>query len=133
MMNEASAKHSVLLVDDDKFLIDLYSTKFTRAGYDVHACLSCKDALAALRNGFLPDAILFDIQMPEHDGFWLLQTLLNEHLAPNAPLIALTNQSTAADEEKARQLGASQFIVKATMTPAEVVATVGKLLKQQAQ
>ena len=63
------AKHKVLLLDDDKFLADMYSMKFTQSGYEVTACLSVDDALAAIKKGFDPDVILFDIVMPVQDGF----------------------------------------------------------------
>ena len=128
-MNEPHTKGNVLLVDDDQFLLDLYSTKFAREGYNIHTCLSPKDAIDVLRSGFVP--ILFDISMPEQDGFSFLQTLLDEHLAPNSLLIALTNRSTDADKIKAEQLGASRYIVKATMIPAELVATVAEVIAKK--
>ena len=130
-MNEPHTKGNVLLVDDDQFLLDLYSTKFAREGYNIHTCVSPKEALDVLRSGFVPDVILFDISMPEQDGFSFLQTLLDEHLAPNSSLITLTNRSTDADKIKAEQLGASRYIVKATMIPAELVATVAEVIAKK--
>src|SRR5580698_846894 len=100
------SKGKILLLDDDKFLADMYSMKFTKEGYEVNACLSVNDAVAALKKGFDPDAVLFDIVMPEHDGFSFLQMLSSEHLAPRAIKIALTNQSDDQEREKAMQLGA---------------------------
>jgi CheY-like chemotaxis protein len=117
---------------DDKFLVDLYSVKFTREGYNVQACVSAAHALHVLRTGFVPDVILFDVVMPQQDGFAFLQALLDEHLAPNSSLIALTNQATDDDKKKAAQLGASRYIVKADMLPADVVATVVQALNKDA-
>ncbi|HEY4522617.1 MAG TPA: response regulator [Candidatus Paceibacterota bacterium] len=117
-------KINILLVDDDKFLLDMYSMKFVQRGYNVQSSLSASDAIDCLRQGYVPDAIVFDITMPEHDGFWFLQTLESEKLAHNAKKIALTNQSSDSEKTKAKELGADIYIVKATMIPSEVVNTV---------
>lgn len=123
---------NILLLDDDKFLIDMYTMKFQQAGFSVHACLSTKDALQALRDGFAADAVLFDLIMPEGDGFSFLETLNNEKLATGAVKIALSNEMS--DEEKTRVagLGATRYIVKATMIPSEVVNSVREEMGKRA-
>jgi CheY-like chemotaxis protein len=68
--------------------------------------------------------------MPECDGFTFMQTVRDEKLAPDALKFALSNQSTDAEQEKVRSLGADRFIVKATMIPSEVVNTVDAALKE---
>lgn len=117
-----------MLVDDDKFLLDMYSMKFVKDGFSVQVCLSVNDAVTALHGGFTPDAVVFDLTMPVRDGYDLLQTLRDEHLAESAKKVALTNQSTDSEKAKAMELGADLFIVKATMIPSEVVANVRSLL-----
>ena len=119
-------KGNILLTDDDKFLLDMYGMKFSQSGYTVEACLSAKEALGILRGGFKPDVILFDLTMPELDGFSFLKALSDEHLAPEALKIALTNQSDESEQAKAVQLGALRCIVKASMIPSEVVNTVNE-------
>jgi len=121
-----TSKGSVLIVDDDKFLADMYGMKFTSASYTVQTCLSVNDALQVLKSGFDPDAVLFDLVMPEHDGFALLEGIKAGKFAPHAALIALTNQSNDSDKQKAESLGADRYIVKASMIPSEVVAAVGE-------
>lgn len=126
-----STTGNVLLTDDDKFLLDMYSMKFTQQGYTVEACLSVDDALRVLRDGFVPDAIVFDIAMPERDGFSFLQTLHDEHLALNAVRAALTNQSDDSEKTKAMSLGAELYLIKASMIPSEVVNIVGEALAKK--
>ena len=123
-----NAPPTILLVDDDKFLLDMYSMKFVKEGFSVQTCLSVSDAIHVLQGGFSPDAIVFDLTMPERDGYGFLQSLRDEHLAENAKKIALTNQSTDSEKAKAAELGADLFIVKATMIPSEVVASVRSAL-----
>lgn len=127
-MTDEISKSKVLLLDDDKFLLDMYAMKFVQLGFDVHACLSVKSALDLLRGGFVPDALLFDIIMPEQDGFSFLQALRDEKLAQNSLRIALTNQSDEAEKKHAQELGADLFLIKATMIPSEVVNMVKEQL-----
>jgi two-component system KDP operon response regulator KdpE len=119
-------KRKVLLVDDDKFLADMYGMKFTQSGYEITACLSAEDAIITIKKGFDPDAVLFDLVMPGQDGFVFLQQMISEHLAERAVKIALTNQSDDLESEKAMRAGADRYIVKASMIPSEVVAAVGE-------
>lgn len=126
-----ATKTTVLLVDDDKFLLDMYGMKFIAAGYSVEACLSAKQALEILRGGFSPAVILFDITMPEMDGFAFLKTVSDEKLAVQALKIALTNQGDDAEKAKASELGADAYIIKASMIPSEVVNTVGEELAKK--
>ena len=123
--------NNILLIDDDKFLLDMYTTKFIQQGFNVEACLSVDDALHALKAGNVPKVILFDITMPERDGFALLQALHDEKLAPEALKIALTNQSDDAEKTRALSLGADLYIVKASMIPSEVVNIVQETLKKK--
>ena len=83
-----------------------------------------------LRQGQLPDVIAFDITMPVHDGFYLLETIRSESLAKGAKLIALTNQQSEQEKTRALELGANDYIIKATMIPSEVVSTVRAALEK---
>ena len=122
----ALTKGNVLLIDDDKFLLDMYSVKFTQAGYSVHASLSVKEALDVLRDGFAADAVVFDLVMPQENGFALLEQIRAAKYVPGACLIALSNQSDESEKQRTEELGATRFIIKASMIPSEVVTAVGE-------
>ena len=121
---------TVLLVDDDKFLLDMYIMKFVKEGYIAHGCLSVTEALKTLHGGLIPDAVVFDLTMPEYDGFYLLKTIHEENLVPHAVLIALSNQMEDADRTRAKELGADDFIVKATKIPSEVVNIITESIQK---
>jgi len=128
MADTITKKRSVLLVDDDKFLVDMYAMKFTQQGYEVKAALSVNDAIGDLHAGFVPDAILFDLVMPERDGFSFIAAVIGEKLAPKAVKIALTNQNNDMETKKVLESGADQCILKASVIPSEVVNIVEKAL-----
>lgn len=123
-MTDTPSKGKILLLDDDKFLLDMYAMKFSAAGYTMESCFSTKEALEVLRGGYNPDAILFDLIMPDLDGFSFLEAMSKEKLAPKALKIVFTNESDGAGKQKAVELGAALCFVKAQMIPSEVVNTV---------
>ena len=126
----SAANPTIVLVDDDRFLLDLYAMKFMRRGYDVHAFLSANDALTALRSGLTPSVILTDLVMPSMDGYTLLSTMRDEHLSPDASRIVLTNEQVAGIQAKVEALGVSRVIVKATMLPDQVVSVVDEAISK---
>ncbi len=124
---------AILLVDDDRFLADMYSTKFIQRGFAVETCDSVSGALAALRAGLKPRAILFDIVMPDQNGFDFLRTAKAEKLGGDAVFIALTNQSNDTDRAQAEGLGVDVYAIKASLIPSEVVTMVLNELTKRAK
>ena len=122
-------KYNVLIVDDDKFLLDMYATKFNNLGHQASVAVGPNDALNKLRGGENPDALILDIIMPVMDGLELLEIIRKENLCPQSTVIMLTNETDPARIEKAKSLGVAGYIVKATLIPSEVVEEVTKILK----
>ena len=120
-------KYSILLVDDDKFLLDMYRKKFEQSGAEVNVSVGSEDALTKLRGGLTPDILILDIIMPAMDGLELLGVIRKENLAAKAVVIMLTNESDRDKIEKAKQLGIKGYIVKATSVPSEVVEETFKI------
>ena len=116
--------YRIYLVDDDRFLLDLYAVKFKNAGHEVTVFGGGEELLAALRkeDAAVPDAILLDVIMPGVGGFEALETIRKEHLAQGAKIIILSNQGQDSDIEKAKQLAVDGYIIKASAIPSEVLA-----------
>lgn len=125
-----AAPYHIYLVDDDRFLIDMYAIKFKNAGHEVTAFQSGEDLLAALREKEAPDAVLLDVVMPVMTGFEMLETIRKEGLAPSAKYIVLSNQGQDSDFEKAKELKADGYIIKATAIPSEVYARTIEIIEQ---
>jgi len=119
-------KYKVLIVDDDKFLLQMYAMKFTHSGHEVTTALNGNEALDKLKE-LTPDIIVMDVVMPGMDGVELLQTIHDQKISPNAVYVMLTNQSAPTDIEKAKSIGIHGYIVKATTIPSEVVEEVIKI------
>ena len=123
-------KKKILIIDDDKFLLDMYSMKFSKSNFDVKIASSGQAAMDILRGGYDPNILLLDLIMPIADGFSIYENIKKEDLAKGAIAIMLTNQSMASDISRARELGVEGYIVKATTIPSEVVDQVSKMYEK---
>src|SRR3989344_96336 len=125
--------YRVYLVDDDRFLLDLYAVKFKNAGHDMRAFESGEELLTALRKGEkAPDAILLDLIMPGVGGLGALEAIRKEHLAQGTKIIILSNQGQDSDVEKTKQLAADGYIIKASAIPSEVFAETIRIIESGA-
>ncbi|MFZ2501006.1 MAG: response regulator [Minisyncoccia bacterium] len=126
--------YRVYLVDDDRFLLDLYAVKFKGAGHEVHAFDGGEELLTFLRKGegAAPDAILLDVVMPGLTGFDTLETIRKEGLASGVKIIFLSNQGQDSDLENAKRLAADGYIIKASAIPSEVLADTLRIIESSA-
>lgn len=125
---KGNTPYKILIVDDDKFLLNMYSIKFQKEKFDVTVASDGSEALKKLQEGFVPDAIVLDIVMPVMDGLEFLEKIRGEDLAKDSTLLILSNQGQSSDIDKAKRLGIDGYIVKATTIPSEVVTEVQRML-----
>lgn len=123
--------YKILIVDDDKFLLNMYSIKFQKEKFEVMTVGDGAEAIAKLQGGFSPDAIVLDVVMPVMDGIETLEKIRQDNLAKNAVILILSNQGQSSDIEKAKKLGINGYIVKATTIPSEVVKEVLRMLNSR--
>src|SRR5438552_3111162 len=112
----------ILIIDDDRFLLDMYSLKFKKSGLEIDTASNGTSALEKIKSGSKFDIILLDIIMPGIDGLDILKQIREEKLVTDSVIIMLTNQ--ADDFEKAKSFNVDGYIIKATTIPSEVVDQV---------
>jgi two-component system phosphate regulon response regulator PhoB len=127
----SQAKPKLLLVDDEKLLLDMYSISLLKAGFDVIISTSSEQALTMLKNGYVPEAILFDINMPEHSGYEFLEQVALFPALKNTLKIALTNEGQDAGIERLKELGADAHLIKALYTPSQLTHAVQEMLSNR--
>ncbi|MDP3963919.1 MAG: response regulator [bacterium] len=120
-------KKKILLVEDDPFISEMYTTKFERAGYDIEVGMTGKEGLMKARE-WMPDILLLDILIPEMDGFEVLSQIKKDPATSKIPVVMLTNLGQKEDIEKGTALGAAAYVIKAHFTPQEVVDKVKSIL-----
>jgi two-component system, OmpR family, alkaline phosphatase synthesis response regulator PhoP len=118
----------ILLVEDDQMISGMYKIKFQQAGYEVVIAENGKDAIEMAAD-INPDIILLDIILPMVDGFGALEAIKKEPKSKNVPVIMLTNLGTDEDIAKGKELGATDYLVKASLTPGEVLGKIEQYFK----
>ena len=121
-------KKKILIVDDDKFLLDIYSLKFKSGGFEVDTAFGGEEAIKKIKES-KPDILLLDIVMPGMDGIEALQKIKSEKIDGGMNIIILSNQSQQSDIDKATELGVEGYIIKASSTPSEVLEKVKNIIK----
>lgn len=121
-------KTKVLIIEDEEMLVNMYISKFTKEGYQAEKASNGRIGLEQAKT-IKPDIILLDIMMPEMDGFMVLKDLKADSTTKSIPVIMLTNLGQEEDIEKGNKLGATDYLVKANLTPAQVVEKVKEILK----
>jgi len=122
-------KIKVLIIEDEKILVNMYIAKFEKEGFEVYQAPNGKAGLDQLKT-IKPNIILLDIIMPEMDGFMVLKDLKSNTETQNIPVVMLTNLGQEKDIEKGKQLGAKDYLVKVNLTPNQVVEKVQEILKK---
>lgn len=116
------------MVEDDPFLLSMYSTKFELENFEVKIAEDGEKGWV-LAQEYEPDIILLDINLPKMDGFEVLGNIKENDKTKNIPVIMLTNLSQKEDKDKGIELGADDYLVKAHFMPSEVVGKIKKLVK----
>ena len=141
---------SILLVEDDPFLIDIYTTKLKESDFSIEIATSGEEGLKKLREKKF-DLLVLDIVLPKIDGWEILEkikdqasersegeeedeVLFAQQRAKSKNLkglkiIILSNLGQKEEVEKGLRLGAEKYLIKAHYTPNEVVEEINKVLK----
>lgn len=120
-------KKTILIVEDDAFLSDMYQTKFSESGYEVKVAQDGQQGLSMLQEGLRPDMVLLDIVMPKMDGIEMLTAMKKNEKLKDIPVVLLTNLGQESDITRGMELGALDYFVKAHFTPSEIVKKVEAL------
>ena len=113
-------KRKILLVEDDEVLATVYKQRLELEGFKVERVDNGEDALQAALE-FEPELILLDVMMPKLNGFDVLDILRTTPATHNIHIIMLTALSQSKDAERAKELGADDFLVKSQVVISDVI------------
>ena len=102
---------TVLAVDDSRTMRDLLRQALTDSGFEVHTADDGVHGLEVLEECD-PDVIITDINMPRLDGFGFIEAVRADERHNNRPILTLTTESAAEMKQRARDAGATGWIVK---------------------
>ena len=117
----------IAIIEDDPVINQMYRMKFEADGFEVQIADNGKRGVE-LVEGFTPDIILLDLQMPHMDGAAALSHIRSHDWGKKIPVIILTNLGEEEAPKSLRDLGIHSYIVKADLTPRQVVSRVKEAL-----
>lgn len=117
----------VLLVEDDLFFTKLVDKKLSNSKCIFNHVGTGDSAIKFLHDN-VPDVVLLDIMLPGGlDGFGVLKKMKEDERLKNIPVIILSNLSSPADIERGMSLGAFRYLVKASITPNDILNHVASV------
>ncbi len=123
---------NILLVEDDPFLIDIYTTKLKEAGFSVETAQDGEVALKKLPEKKF-DLLILDIVLPQLDGWEILEKIKDQRSEiknlEDLKIIVLSNLGQKTEVEKGLKLGATKYLIKAHYTPTEIVREIEEVLE----
>lgn len=119
---------TILCVEDDRFIGEMYIRSLQKAGYDVTWVVDGNDGLVAARNQHF-DLIILDLMLPEQRGDQILDALRNNDvdLIPNSKVLIMTNfeQDEASRSSILRRVDG--YLIKADITPRKLIEVIGQI------
>jgi len=113
----------IAIIEDDPTINQMYRMKFEATGFDVQLA-SDGELGVELVKAFQPDLILLDLQMPKKNGYETLKEIRAHEWGKTVPVIILTNLGEEEAPKQLRDLTIESYIVKADLTPSQVVERV---------
>ncbi len=117
----------IIIVEDDAFLQSLEVSKLMKSSHEILTASNGKEALKKIKEPKI-DIILLDLILPDVDGFDILKEIRANESTKTTPVIVFSNLSEYEDIQKAKELGATDFMVKSNFTLDELVDRVNKFL-----
>lgn len=115
-------KKKIMIVEDNKILSDMYKFKFTLEWFEVLVENESENAIREFKK-FIPDLVILDVMMPGLNGFELLDIIRKEELS-TVKIVVLSNLNDQKDKDKALDLWANKFLLKASLSPKELIEEI---------
>ena len=113
----------VIIVDDEQAILKMYKLSLEAAGLEVLTAATGVEALEKIKQE-KPQVVLLDIIMPQLNGLDVLTAIKEDETTKNIPVYLLTNLPEECSGDKAKELGAAGYFVKAQTEPQEIVQKV---------
>jgi len=117
----------ILLIEDEDLLCDLLQKKLSKEGYEVFIAKDGEEGLKKVKE-IQPDLVLLDIIMPKKGGFEVLEEMRNDEKLSTIPVIIISNSGQPVELDRAKKLGAKDWLIKTEFDPGEVIEKVKNII-----
>ena len=117
----------ILIVEDDPLIVKIYATRLQAEGFEVQSAQDGLEGVAKMR-AFMPNVVLLDVMMPKLDGFGFVTEVKKDPNLQAIPVVMYSNMSNEEEMERAKSLGVAEFLIKANLTPNQVIDKIKQYL-----
>lgn len=117
----------IIIIEDEEVLLNLLQRRLTQEGYQVEIAKDGQEGLKKIREE-KPDLILLDIIMPIMGGFEVMEELSKDKKLKKIPIVIISNSGQPVEIDRAKELGAKDWLIKTDFEPQEVIDKVKKNL-----
>jgi two-component system alkaline phosphatase synthesis response regulator PhoP len=123
-------KKTILVVDDEKDIVELLSYNLSKEGFNIITARNGKEALQKIKSK--PDLVILDVMMPEMNGLQVIQEMKKDKKTSSIPVLLLTAKGSETDEIVGLEVGADDYIVKPVKV-GKIIARVHAALRRKEQ
>jgi two-component system alkaline phosphatase synthesis response regulator PhoP len=117
----------ILLVEDEELMINILERKLSQAGYEVFIAKDGEEGLKKMKEMEpKPDLVLLDVIMPKMSGFEVMEEMIKDKKLKEIPVIVISNSGQPVELDRAKKLGAKDWLIKTEFDPKEVLEKVKK-------
>lgn len=120
-----TSKKKVLVVEDETSYLKVYRLKLEKEGYDVVFAEDGEEAIKKVDQEH-PDVILLDLMLPKKNGFFVLKEIRERKEMSSVPIIVASNLGQEEDRQRAQEMGAQDYFVKANTSMADILQIIKK-------
>ncbi|MBM3250863.1 MAG: response regulator [Candidatus Nealsonbacteria bacterium] len=115
----------ILIIEDEEILLNLLQKKLSHLGYEVFVAQDGDIGVTKIKE-IKPDLILLDIVMPKMNGIEVMEEIIKDGELKKIPVIIISNSGQPLEIERAKELGARDWLIKTEFDPQEVIEKVIK-------
>ncbi len=119
---------TILLVEDDPFIIDIYANQFKRDGYKVFVAVDGQAAIEKVKV-VCPDIMLLDVGLPKLNGFEVLKIIRNDPVTKDLKVVILSNNNINDFSPESVEFGFIKYFLKVETSPQEIADYIKGVLK----
>jgi len=118
----------ILLIEDERDLIDMYERKLSQAGFRVVYAMEAKEGIKVAKEE-KPDLIVLDILLPRENGIYFLEAASQDPELSSIPIFAFSNYDDPLTKKKAFELGVRDYLIKTNFTPKQILKKIQSYLE----
>lgn len=122
----------ILIIEDDPLIVKIYTTRLSADGFEVVSAENGEEGLKLIEQDGI-NLIILDLMMPRIDGFGLLEKIRATEKTKDLPVLVYSNLAQEEEVTRVKNLGATEFIVKANISPTEMVNKIKGYLTNKSQ